>query len=89
MLGFLALFDLAARATPKGSEALGYSILYAFINIAMGFSDWTGSKLYVLFHQHFTPLVWINGGTTAAILLFIPLLPAILVNRKDGEIKAA
>lgn len=85
VLGFLALFDLAARATPKGSEAMGYSIFYALFNIAMGLSDIAGSALYDFFHKQFTPLVWINGGTTALILLFIPFLPAVLVNRKDGE----
>jgi MFS family permease len=84
-LGFLALFDLAARATPRGSEAMGYSILYAFINFAMGVSDMTGSWLFEFFHRQFAPLVLLNGGTTAIILLFIPFLPAVLVNRKDGE----
>jgi hypothetical protein len=43
-LAFLALFDLTARATPKGSEALGYSVMYAFINIAMGASDMIGFR---------------------------------------------
>jgi hypothetical protein len=45
----------------------------------------TGSWLFEFFHRQFAPLVLLNGGTTAIILLFIPFLPAVLVNRKDGE----
>jgi hypothetical protein len=88
-IAFLALFDLTARATPSGSEALGYSVMYAFINIAMGASDMIGSRLFEFFHQQFAPLVWINGATTAVIVLAIPFLPGVLINRKDGEAEAA
>lgn len=89
MLGYtlaqLPLFDLAARATPKGSEALGYSMMIAFWNISQMISDVTGSYLYDHFHLPFNSLVWINAGTTALVLLVVPFLPGYLVDKKEGE----
>ena len=89
MLGYtlaqLPLFDLAARATPKGSEALGYSMMIAFWNISQMISDVTGSYLYDHFHLPFKSLVWINAGTTALVLLVVPFLPGYLVDKKEGE----
>ncbi|HEY3267265.1 MAG TPA: MFS transporter [Armatimonadota bacterium] len=87
-LGYLCLFDLTARATPKGSEAVGYSVMMVFVNLAMAGSDIIGSNVYELFHKQFAPLVPINAATTALVLLAVPFLPAALVNRRDGE-KAA
>ena len=89
MLGFtlaqLPLFDLAARATPKGSEALGYAMMLGFWNISQMISDVLGSYLYDHFHLPFMNLVWINAGTTALVLLAIPFLPGYLVDMKEGE----
>lgn len=84
-LAFLALFDLAARATPKGSEAMGYAILYAFLNIGLSCSDVLGSRIFEFFHRDFNAMVFINAGTTALIFLAIPFLPRALVSWKDGE----
>lgn len=90
MLGYtlaqLPLFDLAARATPKGSEALGYSIMIAFWNISFMISDVLGSYLYDHFNLSFKNLVWVNAGTTALVLLVIPFLPGYLVDKKEGEV---
>jgi len=89
MLGFtltqLPLYDLAARATPKGSEALGYSIMIGFWNISFMVSDVLGSYLYDHFNLQFKNLVWINGCTTALVLFVIPFLPGYLVDKKEGE----
>lgn len=89
MLGFtltqLPLYDLAARATPKGSEALGYSIMIGFWNISLMISDVLGSYLYDHFNLQFKNLVWINSCTTALVLLVIPFLPGYLVDKKEGE----
>jgi hypothetical protein len=30
--------------------------------------------------------VWLNAGTTALVLVFIPFLPRSIMNRKDGEV---
>jgi predicted MFS family arabinose efflux permease len=89
MLGFtlaqLPLYDLAARATPKGSEALGYAMMLAFWNLSLAASDILGSYLYDHFHLPFKNLVWINAGTSALVLLVIPLLPSYLMDKKEGE----
>lgn len=89
MLGYtlsnLPLYDLAARATPKGSEALGYAVMLAFWNLSLMVSDVVGSYLYDQFNLAFRDLVWINAGTTALILIVIPFLPDYLVDKKEGE----
>jgi predicted MFS family arabinose efflux permease len=84
-LAQLPLFDLAARATPKGSEALAYSLMIAFWNLGLSLSDVLGSWLFDRFGQTFMNLVWVNAGTTAAVLVVIPFLPARLVDRKEGQ----
>ena len=89
MLGYtlaqLPLYDLAARATPKGSEALGYSMMLAFWNVSLMISDILGSYLYDHFHLPFGNLVWINAATTALVLFVVPFLPGYLVDKKEGE----
>jgi Na+/melibiose symporter-like transporter len=89
MLGYtlahLPLYDLAARATPKGSEALGYAVMLAFWNLSSMISDVMGSYLFDHFKLAFRDLVWINAGTTALVLLLIPFLPGYLVDKKEGE----
>lgn len=84
-LAFLALFDLAARATPEGSAAMGYSILYAFINVAISGSDYAGSWLFERFGSEFSVMVWINALTTGVVLFGIPFLPKALLRSRDGD----
>lgn len=84
-LAELPLMDLAARATPRGSEGLGFAVMMSVRNLAIGLSDYFGSWLMDQVHVGFTSLVWLNAGTTALVLVVIPFLPAILMNRRDGE----
>jgi predicted MFS family arabinose efflux permease len=84
-LAQLPLFDLAARATPKGSEALGYSLMIALWNIGLSLSDIIGSALFEKYGLTFMNLVWVNAGTTALVLVVIPFLPGRLVDKKEGE----
>lgn len=84
-LAQLPLFDLAARATPKGSEALGYAVMLALGNLSTSISDVIGSYLFDHFKLGFKNLVWVNAGTTALVLIVIPFLPSYLVNKKEGE----
>lgn len=84
-LAQLPLFDLAARATAKGSEALAYSLMIACWNWGLSLSDVLGSWLFDSFHQTFMNLVWVNAGTTALVLIVVPFLPGHLVDRKEGE----
>jgi predicted MFS family arabinose efflux permease len=84
-LALLPLYDLAARATPKGSEAIGYSLMMSVWNFTHQLSDYAGSWLYDHLGLTFQQLVWVNVGTTIIILPFVRLLPAALVDRRDGE----
>jgi predicted MFS family arabinose efflux permease len=84
-LAQLPLFDLAARAASKGSEALAYSLMIALWNVGLSLSDVIGSALYGRYHLTFRDLVWVNAGSTALILLVVPFLPARLVDRREGE----
>jgi BT1 family protein len=82
----LALMDLAVRSTPPGCESLGFALMMSARNFALGGSDVIGSWLIDSRHWVFHELVWLNAGTTALILLFIPLLPRAIMSRKDGDI---
>jgi len=83
-LATLPIYDLAARATPRGSEALGYAVMMSVWNLTNAVSDWCGSYLYGRFHLTFLSLVWLNAGTTALALLAVPFLPVALILGRDG-----
>ncbi|MDX1931419.1 MAG: MFS transporter [Capsulimonadales bacterium] len=84
-LAMLPVYDLAARGTPKGSEALGYSVMMSVWNLTNSLSDFVGSSLFSRFGLTFSDLVWLNSGTTALVLLAIPLLPKALLDERDGH----
>jgi hypothetical protein len=88
-LAQLPLYDLAARATPKGSEAVGYSIIVSVWNWGLLVSDLVGSGLYEKYHMTFKTLVWVNAGTTLLAVFAIPFLPALLVDGKEKDEAAA
>jgi predicted MFS family arabinose efflux permease len=81
----LALMDLAVRSTPPGCESLGFALMMSARNFALGGSDVIGSWLIDSRHWVFHELVWLNAGTTALILIFIPFLPRAVMSRKDGD----
>jgi hypothetical protein len=85
VLAELSLMDLAVRSTPPGCEALGFALMMSVRNFGIALSDVVGSKLMDQAHLTFNTLVVINAATTAAVLLFVPVLPAALVSRKEGE----
>ena len=94
ILGILPLFDLAARATPKGSESFGYALLMSVYNIAVfAISNPVGSWLYErqspVWHHNLTRLIWLNAGTSLVALVLVPLLPRILLVHRDGDSPAA
>jgi MFS family permease len=90
ILGILPLFDLAARATPKGSESFGYALLMSVYSIAaFAISDPIGSWLYEHpspgWHHNLNRLIWLNAGTSLVALVLVPLLPRILLSQREGE----
>jgi MFS family permease len=87
-LAELALLDLAARATPKGCEGLGYSLMLSIRNVALFGADIVGSHLA----DHgwpFARLVYLNASTTAIVLVLLPFLPIGLMRSKDLAPKTA
>jgi hypothetical protein len=80
-----ALMDLAVRATPKGSEGLGFSLMMSVRNFALFGSDAFGSWLLDRYHISFNTLVVSNAVTTAIAVPLVLLLPLYMVARKDAE----
>ena len=81
----MPLYDLAVRATPKGSEALGYSLIISVWNWGLLCSDLIGSALYDSKQCNFKQLVWLNAATTLIVLVAVPFLPKLLVDRREEE----
>ncbi|MBV9489803.1 MAG: MFS transporter [Verrucomicrobia bacterium] len=84
----LAILDLAARATPPGCEGLGYSLMLSIRNVALFGADIVGSHLADQ-KWSFASLVYLNAGTTAIVLILLPLLPAALMRSKDQMVNGA
>jgi MFS family permease len=84
-LAELALMDLAVRATPAGSEGLGFSLMVSVRNLAIFGTDWFGSALLDTYHVPFGWLVIANSATTAIVLPLIFLLPAAIAGHRDSE----
>ena len=85
-LAYLPLFDLAVRCTPKGSEALGYSLLISVWNIGLMIGTKTGPMLYEhALNKNMNSLIWLNAGVTLAGILLVFLLPRALVEKREGK----
>ena len=85
-LGYLPLFDLAARTTPKGSEALGYSLMLSVWNLGLMAGGKMGPMLYEgILHKNMNQLIWLNAIITLAGLVLVWLIPRALVANRDGK----
>lgn len=84
-LATLPVYDLAARGTPRGSEALGYSVMMSVWNLTNSLSNWVGSALYTHWGLTFEHLVWLNAATTALVLVVVPFLPKNLLEQRDSH----
>ena len=82
----IALLDLAARATPRGSEALCYSLLISALNLGGSLSDLFGAWLYDKQHIPLPDLIGINVITSLLPLLALPLIPRALMAKPDGTV---
>jgi predicted MFS family arabinose efflux permease len=81
----LPLFDLAARATPRGSESFGYALMMSIRNVTLlAISNVLGAYLYQDLHMRFMSLVWLNAITTALVILAVPFLPRALMNQREA-----
>jgi len=85
----VAMMDLAVRATPSGSEGLGFSLMMSVRNFFLFGSDWAGSKLLDVYHLHFNTLVLANAATSAIVIPLVLVLPSIIVMSRDAQVKNA
>lgn len=85
-LAELALMDLAVRATPAGSEGMGFSLMMSVRNLALFGTDWMGSALLDKYHLKFNELVLANSLTTFITVPLVFLLPQVLTRFRDAEI---
>lgn len=84
-LAYLPLFDMVVRCTPKGSEALGYSVLISLWNIGLMIGGKTGPMLYEhTLHKNMNHLIWLNAGVTLAGLGLVFFMPRALVEKREG-----
>lgn len=79
----VALMDLAARASPRGTEAMSYSLLMSAANLGGTGSDILGSWLYESLHVSLPTLICLSAGTTLLALLAVPLVPRTILTRHD------
>ena len=79
----VALMDLAARASPRGTEAMSYSLLMSAANLGGTGSDILGSWLYESLHVSLPALICLSAGTTLLALLAVPLIPRSILTRRD------
>lgn len=85
-LAYLPLFDLVVRCTPKGSEALGYSVLISVWNIGLMIGSKYGPALYEhALNKNMNSLIWLNAGVTLAGVVLVFLLPKALVEKREGK----
>jgi len=84
-LAYLPLFDLAVRSTPKGSEALGYSLLISVWNIGMLVGLQAGPMLYEhVFVKNMARLLWLNAVVTLGGVILVIFLPSKMADQREG-----
>ena len=83
----MALTDLYMRATPEGSEALGFALMVSVRNLSLFGADWLGAKAMESYHLQFSTMAIANGAVSLIALPFLLYLPAFMVDRKDRPAK--
>ncbi|ENZ83450.1 arabinose efflux permease family protein [Caulobacter vibrioides OR37] len=84
----IVIIHAAVRATPRGSEALGFAVFMAVRNFFLFGSDWLGSALIDHVHLRFETLVVLNAGMTLLAALLAQRLPAELLEARDATKEA-
>ena len=84
----MALTDLYMRATPAGSEALGFSLMVSVRNLSLFGADWVGSKAMDVYHFHFGTMAIANGLISLIAVPFVFLLPGFIVDHRDSRTQA-
>lgn len=81
----MALTDLYMRATPAGSEALGFSLMVSVRNLSLFGADWLGAKAMEAYHLPFSTMAIANGVVSMIALPLVFLLPSFMVDHADGQ----
>ncbi|MBS1718769.1 MAG: MFS transporter [Armatimonadetes bacterium] len=84
-LAELALMDLAIRATPKGNEGLGFSLMMSVRNLALFGTDKFGSHLLDQKTVSLAMLIILNTLTTFITIPLVYFLPKRIVDARDSE----
>lgn len=84
----MALTNLYLRATPAGSEALGFSLMVSVRNLSLFGADWLGAKAMESFHLEFSTMAALNGLVSLIAVPLIFLLPGVIVDGTDGHVPA-
>jgi len=74
-IGLVAVQDLAVRATPRGSEALGYALIIGIANVGVSLSEVIGARLPAALGLGFGTLVLVNAAWIALSAPAVLLLP--------------
>ena len=85
----MTMMDLMVRATPAGSEGLGFALMMSVRNLALFGSDWAGSKAMDVYHLHLSTMATANALISLVAVPFIFFLPGYIVDRRDSEEEAA
>ena len=85
-LVFAMLFDLAIRAIPGRAAMLGYALFTGIIAFSSHLSNVFGSWLYVQAGWGFVQVVILSAGLSLPALAVVALLPATLLDRREGRI---
>ena len=86
-LAMLPVYDIALRATPRGSEAIGYSVMMSMWNLTNAVSDFTGSFIFDQLNRNLTPLIWIDAITSLSVIVAVPFMPRALTTRESAAPK--
>jgi predicted MFS family arabinose efflux permease len=88
-MAMLPVYDIALRATPKGSEAIGYAVMMSMWNLTNAVSDLTGSFIFerLCRSAYLGPLVWIDAATTLVVILAVPFMPKALSTKESALVK--
>ena len=84
-LAEVAIMHLAVRATPAGSEALGFSLIMSVRNFCLYGGDWIGAAMIDRWHLPFHQLVAINAATTLLAVPLVLFLPKALTLARDAR----
>jgi hypothetical protein len=84
----MALCDLYMRATPAGSEALGFALMVSVRNLSLFGADWLGARAMETYHLQFGTMAIANGLVSMIALPLVFLLPGVIVDYRDSSAKA-